>query len=81
MEILNRCFFINHASDNRIKEITTGQALRRLLPVTSIPWYDREIMSEILTFCEDLISNVPIYDLHFKPTEEVVDVFEKFVST
>jgi hypothetical protein len=78
---LSGIFFINHASSNRIKEITPGQALRRLLPVTSIPWYDREIMSEILTFCEDLISNVPIYDLYFKPTVEVVDVFEKFVSS
>jgi hypothetical protein len=77
---LSGIFFINHASDNRIKEITPGQALKRLLPVTSIPWYDREIMPEILTFCEDLILNVPIYDLYFKPTVEVVDVFEKFVS-
>jgi hypothetical protein len=77
---LSGIFFINHASSNRIKEITPKQALRRLLPVTSIPWYDREIMSEILTFCEDLILNVPIYDLHFKPTVEVVDVFEQFVS-
>jgi len=77
---LSGIFFINHASYNRIKQITPGQALKRLLPVTSIPWYDREIMSEILTFCEDLILNVPIYELYFKPSVEVVDVFEKFVS-
>ena len=77
---LSGIFFINHASSNRIKKITPGQALKRLLPVTSIPWYDREIMSEILTFCEDLISNVPIYELYFKPSVEVVDVFKKFMS-
>jgi hypothetical protein len=78
---LSGIFFINHASYNRIKQITPGQALKRLLPVTSIPWYDREIMSEILTFCDDLISNVPVYELYFKPSVEVVDVFEKFVSS
>ena len=78
---LSGIFFINHASSNQISEITPKQALKRLLPVTSIPWYDPEIMSEILTFCEDLITNVPVYDLHFKPTVEVVDVFKQFVSS
>jgi hypothetical protein len=73
-------FFINHGSANRIREITPKEALARLLPVTSIPWYDREVMDRILTFCEDLISSVPIYELDFKPSVEVVDVFERFVS-
>jgi hypothetical protein len=74
-------FFINHGSANLIKDITPQEALARLLPVTSIPWYDREVMDKILTFCEDLISSVPIYELDFKPSVEVVDVFERFVST
>ena len=78
---LSAIFFINHGSANRIKEITSQEALARLLPVTSIPWYDREVMDKILTFCEDLILNVPIYELDFKPSTEVVDVFERFVST
>jgi hypothetical protein len=43
-EPLSSIFFINHGSANRIKEITTQEALERLLPVTSIPWYDREVM-------------------------------------
>jgi len=71
-------FFITQGTSNRIEEITVKQALKRLLPVTSIPWYDREIMSEILTFCEDLISGVPIYELYFKPSVEVVDLFKEF---
>jgi hypothetical protein len=79
-EPLASIFFINHGSANRIKEITPQEALARLLPVTSIPWYDREVMDKILTFCEDLISSVPIYELDFRPSIEVVDVFERFVS-
>jgi hypothetical protein len=98
---LSAIFFINHGSTNRIKEITPQEALARLLPVTSIPWYDREVMDKILTFCEDLsipwydrevmdkiltfcedlISSVPIYELDFRPSIEVVDVFERFIST
>jgi hypothetical protein len=71
-EPLASIFFINHGSANRIKEITPQEALARLLPVTSIPWYDREVMDKILTFCEDLISSVPIYELDFRPSIEVV---------
>jgi hypothetical protein len=77
---LSAIFFINHGSANRIKEISPQEALSRLLPVTSIPWYDREVMDKILIFCEDLILHVPIYELDFKPSVEVVDVFERFVS-
>jgi len=77
---LSGIFFISHGSDNKIKEIDKKEALERLLPVTSIPWYDQEIMTKILNFCEDVISNIPAYKLHFKPDFEVVDVLEKFAS-
>ncbi len=77
---LSGIFFISHGSDNRIKEIDKKEALEKLLPVTSIPWYDQEIMTKILNFCEDVISNIPAYELYFKPDFEVVDVLEKFAS-
>lgn len=77
---LSGIFFISHGSDNRIKEIDKKKALEMLLPVTSIPWYDREIMTNILIFCEDVLSNIPSYELYFKPDFEVVDVLEKFAS-
>jgi hypothetical protein len=76
---LSGIFFVCHGSGNRIEEITPQEAVERLLPVTSIPWYDRDIVPQMLSFCEDLISHVPAYDLHFKPGHEVVDVFEEFV--
>jgi hypothetical protein len=77
---LSGIFFISHGSDNKIKEIDKKEALERLLPVTSIPWYDQEIMTKILNFCEDMISHIPAYELYFKPDVEVVDVLEKFAS-
>ena len=77
---LSGIFFIHHSEKNRIKEIKPNEAIKRLMPVTSIPWYDEKIMSGILSFCEELVFNVPAYELHFKPDSEVVDFFEKFVS-
>ncbi|OPX33799.1 MAG: hypothetical protein B1H12_11255 [Desulfobacteraceae bacterium 4484_190.2] len=77
---LSGIFFLHHGPANRIKEIALQEGLERILPVTSIPWYDREIMPRILAFCEDLISHVPLYELCFKPSVEVVDVFEQFIA-
>jgi hypothetical protein len=50
------------------------------MPVVSIPWYDKEVVPHMLDFCDELVSSIPAYVLHFKPGPEIVDVFEKFVS-
>jgi hypothetical protein len=77
---LSGIFFISQSSYNKIEEIKPQKALERLLPVVSIPWYDKEVMIKILDFCEDLISNVPVYELHFNPGNEIINVFQNFVS-
>jgi len=77
---LSDIFFIHHGTENKIKEIKPGEALQRLLPVTSIPWYDPEIMTKILHFCEDLISRVSTYELYFTPDDRVIDFLEEFTN-
>lgn len=77
---LSAMFFLHHGVTDRIRPISPGEAFKKLMPVTSIPWYDKEILPEILRNCEALVSSVPAYDLYFKPTVEVVDVLEKFIS-
>lgn len=74
-------FFICHGPANKIQEIEPQAALERLLPVTSIPWYDREVLPKILQFCEDLITHIPTFELQFEPGVEVVEFVEEFVST
>jgi len=78
--LLYGIFFIHQGTENKIKEIKPAEAFERLMPVTSIPWYDREIMTRILDFCDDIISNIPAYELQFKPDDEIVDVFKNFIS-
>ena len=77
---LRGIFFIRQSDEIVIKELTPSEAAERLMPVTSIPWYDEEVMSNILSFCEDLVLHIPSYDLYFTSGIEVVDVLEKFVS-
>jgi len=73
-------FFLHQAGENRIKEVTSREALERLFPVTSIPWYDEEAMNGILSFCEELVSDVPAYELHFRPDHSAVEYLEGFIS-
>jgi hypothetical protein len=77
---LHGIFFIIHGNENRLEKIKPAEAFEKLMPVTSIPWYDEKVMSDILSFCEDMVMNVPAYELHFRPDNEVVDFLEKFIS-
>lgn len=77
---LDGIFFIRHGTEHVIKKITPAEAVERLMPVTSIPWFDRKIVLSILSFCGDLASHVPAYELSFTPDMGVVDLFEEFVS-
>lgn len=73
---LSGIFFLNHGTENKVSQLEPRQALERLLKVTSIPWYDRDVMPEVLQFCEDLITRVPLFELHFTPGLEVVRFLE-----
>jgi hypothetical protein len=76
---LSGLFFLCQDTRNKITSLNPRQALKRLLPVVSIPWYDQETCLSIMQFCEDLLSHIPAFELSFKPTLEVVDIFEEFV--
>ncbi len=73
-------FFIKHGDSNRISEISPQKALEKLLPVVSIPWYDKDIITKILLVCENLTSNIPTYELSFRPDGEVAHILEEFAS-
>jgi hypothetical protein len=76
---LSGIFFLSHSDSNKIEKLHVREALEQLFPVVSIPWYDPEIMNQILSFCETLISHIPVYMLYFRPDIEVVDMIEQYV--
>ncbi len=78
--ILNRIFFIHHAGNNIVRELEPKEAIKRLMPVASIPWYDEKAIQNMLAFCEDLVLNIPAYELHFRPDAEVVTFIEDFIA-
>lgn len=77
---LSAIFFIGHGFSNAMRELGPKDAFGRLLPVISIPWYDPEVMEEIIGFSKELLSRVPAYELHFTPGSEVVDFLGEFAA-
>ena len=73
--------FLVHSERNAALPLSPQQALRRLLPVVSIPWYDRQAIEPMLQTCEQLVSSVPAFDLHFAPDVEVLDFLQRFLLT
>lgn len=78
--MLNGIFFIRHAETNRIQGLTAKEAFERLMPITSIPWYDEKALQNIFAFCEDMVLNVPAYELHFRPDNKMAAFFEYFIT-
>ncbi len=77
---LDGIFFIHHADKNMIKDMGPAEAMRRLMPVASIPWHDKDAVGRMLAYCEGLVAHLPAYELHFRPDHEVVDFFGAFAS-
>jgi len=75
---LSGIFFLSHGNCNRMERINPQKALELLLPVTSIPWYEEESMTKAISFCEDITSHVPSYNLQFMPETGVPQFFHDF---
>ena len=62
---LKGIYFLTQARANRVLELDEKEALRLLLPVASIPWYDKEVLPSVLDFCGDMLASTPAYELQF----------------
>jgi len=78
--LVSGIFFLKHGLSNKIREINKREACEKILPVVSIPWYDRKVFPEIMGCCEDIISSNPCYEFSFTPGSEVIDVLERFAA-
>ncbi len=70
-------YFLRHAEADEIVTLSPQEAAERLLPVTSIPWYDPGPMTRVIRFLDDLLAHVPAFDLRFRPGPGVVELLEK----
>ncbi len=73
---LKGIFFLYKSGESFVRELSQGDALRQLIPVASIPWYDRDVTDRVLQTCEDIVKNIPAFELHFRPDETVLREIE-----
>lgn len=68
--------FLTKGDENRLKAIPRASAVRRLLPVLSLPWFDRELADLALDFCTELTARIPAHELIFRPDAGAVGALE-----
>lgn len=70
--------FLRHADRTALRALGHDEALERLLPVASVPWYHPELAAKTLDLCEFLLANYPVYELAFRPSaDELADVLSE----
>jgi hypothetical protein len=75
---LGGIFFLRKGASHNIRELTAFESLKRLMPLASVPWYDRDIVPEYVQVFEGLVSEVPSYEFTFANDMSAVDAFEEF---
>ncbi|MCU0600577.1 MAG: hypothetical protein MUE70_15125 [Desulfobacterales bacterium] len=77
---LKGIFFLSKGEKNSIVKLSPAQAIPRLMPVVSVPWYDREKVDLMMGFFNDLIGALPMYELTFIPDAFVVRHLQDFIN-
>ncbi len=71
--------FIRKSSENSLRPIGPMEAMQQLLPVCSIPYFDRGVLDQILDFCRDLVSDVPTWELSCRPDRSAADLLDRLL--
>ena len=58
-------------SRERVRKLEKKEALQRLLPVLSVPWFDKAMLPLVLSFCDGLLAAIPALELEFTPDPDV----------
>ena len=71
--------FIHHGERNEIKPIGPASALKQLMATASILLFDRRALEGTMSFCQDLVEDVPAYEIHFRPEPGAASLIEELL--
>jgi hypothetical protein len=69
---LEAVFLIGHATENVARRLPSSGGARGLLPHLSLPAYDAAAIGATLGLLDDLLDQVPVYELGFRPDAAIV---------
>ena len=64
---LRRIYFIEHGGASRITPLDPTAALRRFIPVTTVPWQAPGLLDPALATIGALVAHIPCAVLAFRP--------------
>jgi hypothetical protein len=64
---LGALLFLRQSDRNELVSLAPGVAMKRLMPLVSCPWYDRDRLPGVLDTCASLVESCSCYDFHFRP--------------
>lgn len=70
---LRRLFILYHDSGNVAKRIPAFAALAQLIPAVFLPFWEKELFENTISFCQEVVSRTPCYELGFMKSEAVVN--------
>jgi len=77
---LRSLLFLVQSESDAIIPLGADKALRRLMPVVSCPWYDRQRFPDVLETCGRVAAAVPCYELRFTRGGAVADVLARHAA-
>ncbi len=78
---LRALLFLEQAPENALRRIDRTDAVEKLLPVVSVPWFDRDLMPTVLETCERLVDAVPAFVCRFRPNEQASAMIADLVES
>jgi len=74
---LKKIFFIHHAPNNTIRQVSQKEAFNRLYPALLPTFWNKEHLENIVSFSQDLLQNVSCYSLGFLNNKKVIGFIRK----
>jgi hypothetical protein len=75
--VLRRVYFIRHDIKNSITPLPVTRVFRKLYPTVFLPFWDKEGLNNISSFCADLVSEIPTFDMGFIKSDSVAEFVMK----
>ena len=72
---------LEHAGREPLKLLPKDEALRRILPTVSVPWYDPGRAAQVLETLGAMLAEVPAYLLRFRPNQGAASLLVQLLRT
>jgi len=66
-------YFLEKGQKNELVAQKASDSISRLFTCSFPPFYNRDALDFTLTFLEDVVKNVPCFELRFTPDKSVVE--------